>query len=93
MHGPLALVRYSYRRQTDHEKSPDRAPSGNDIVGCVVASKLSTVLGQQIVADNKSGTAGDIGAQIVVKSPADGYTRPLIPNTAAISVAMTKRRV
>lgn len=64
---------------------------GNDIVGRVVAQKLSAVLGRQIVVDNKPGAAGDIGAEIVARSPADGYTLLLIPNTSVISVAMTKR--
>ncbi len=64
---------------------------GNDIVGRLVAHKLSTELGQQVIVDNKPGAAGDIGAEIVAKVSADGHTLLLIPNTSVISVAMTKR--
>jgi tripartite-type tricarboxylate transporter receptor subunit TctC len=47
---------------------------GNDILARVVAEKLSPVLGQPIVIDNRPGAGGNIGADFVAKSPADGYT-------------------
>src|SRR5918912_2155452 len=50
-------------------------PSGsNDIVGRIVAQKLSELEGQQFVVDNRGGAAGTIGADLVAKSPPDGYT-------------------
>ena len=50
-------------------------PGGsNDFVGRVVFSKVSEQVGQQFVIDNRGGAAGTIGADIVAKSPADGYT-------------------
>lgn len=50
-------------------------PGGsNDIVGRVVFQKISEVMGQQFVIDNRGGAAGTIGSEIVVKSPPDGYT-------------------
>ncbi len=50
-------------------------PGGsNDIVGRVVFQKMSEVIGQQFVIDNRGGAAGTIGSEIVVKSPPDGYT-------------------
>jgi tripartite-type tricarboxylate transporter receptor subunit TctC len=50
-------------------------PGGsNDIVGRVVAQKLSEMTGQQFVIDNRGGAAGTIGADLVAKSPPDGYT-------------------
>src|SRR5262245_4750333 len=39
-----------------------------------LASKLSDVLGRQVLIDNRPGATGTIGASIVAKSPADGYT-------------------
>ena len=50
-------------------------PGGsNDIVGRVVSQKLSDTTGQQFIVDNRGGAAGTIGADVVAKSPADGYT-------------------
>jgi tripartite-type tricarboxylate transporter receptor subunit TctC len=50
-------------------------PGGsNDIVGRIVAQKLSELTGQQFVIDNRGGAAGTIGSDLVAKSPPDGYT-------------------
>ena len=50
-------------------------PGGsNDIVGRIVFQKVSELAGQQFVIDNRGGAAGQIGSEIVAKSPADGYT-------------------
>ena len=45
-----------------------------DNIARVLAPRLSDTLGQQIVIDNRGGAAGMIGADIVAKSAADGYT-------------------
>ncbi len=45
-----------------------------DIVGRIFAAKLSELLGQQFFVENKVGAGGNIGADQVAKSPADGYT-------------------
>jgi tripartite-type tricarboxylate transporter receptor subunit TctC len=50
-------------------------PGGaNDIVGRVVAQRLSENLGQQFVVENRGGASGTIGADFVAKGPTDGYT-------------------
>jgi tripartite-type tricarboxylate transporter receptor subunit TctC len=50
-------------------------PGGsNDVVGRIVAQKLSETMGQQFVIDNRGGASGVIGAEFVAKSPPDGYT-------------------
>ena len=45
-----------------------------DLVGRVVAQRLSEVLGQQVIADNRPGAGGTIGTDIVAKAAPDGYT-------------------
>jgi tripartite-type tricarboxylate transporter receptor subunit TctC len=50
-------------------------PGGNtDIVGRLIAQKLSDSLGQQVYVENRGGAGGTIGAEAAAKSPADGYT-------------------
>ena len=50
-------------------------PGGsNDVVGRLVLQKLAQTMGQQFVVDNRAGAAGSIGAEVVAKSPPDGYT-------------------
>ena len=47
---------------------------GTDIVARALAPRISEVLGQQVVVENRSGAAGTIAADLVAKAPADGYT-------------------
>lgn len=50
-------------------------PGGNtDIVGRLIAQKLSDGLGQQVYVENRGGAGGTIGAEAAAKSPPDGYT-------------------
>lgn len=51
------------------------APGGStDIVGRIMAAKLSPLLGQPVIVENRAGAGGSIGAAEIAKSPADGYT-------------------
>jgi tripartite-type tricarboxylate transporter receptor subunit TctC len=50
-------------------------PGGNtDIVGRLMAHKLSEAFGQQVYIENRGGAGGTIGAEAAAKSPPDGYT-------------------
>jgi tripartite-type tricarboxylate transporter receptor subunit TctC len=50
-------------------------PGGSsDITARNVGQKLSEILGQSVIIDNKPGANGGIGATYVAKAPADGYT-------------------
>ena len=51
------------------------APGGStDIVGRLIATKLSERLGKQVVPENRSGGGGTLGAEMVAKSDPDGHT-------------------
>ena len=47
---------------------------GSDAIARIIAINLSQMWGQQVIIDNRGGAAGTIAADLVAKSPADGYT-------------------
>jgi tripartite-type tricarboxylate transporter receptor subunit TctC len=53
---------------------PFTAGSGTDVVARLLAEKLGPALGTTIVVDNRAGAGGTLGAALVAKAPADGYT-------------------
>jgi tripartite-type tricarboxylate transporter receptor subunit TctC len=61
-------------------------PGGSvDIVGRIVGARLSQLVGQQVVIDNRSGASGNIGMEVVARAAPDGYTLaintlPLVAN-------------
>ena len=59
------------------------APGGStDVVARLISPKLSEKLGQPVVIENKPGGAGDFAAELMLQSPADGYT--LMMTTVAV---------
>ena len=53
---------------------PFSAGGPTDIVGRVMGAKMGQLLGQQFIAENKTGAGGNIGAEAVAKAAPDGYT-------------------
>jgi tripartite-type tricarboxylate transporter receptor subunit TctC len=61
-------------------------PGGpTDLVARVLAQKLGEQMGQSILVDNRGGANGNIGAQLVAKATADGYT--ILYNTSSITLS------
>src|SRR4051812_32189763 len=51
------------------------APGGGlDIIGRLVADRLSKNTGQSVILENRSGAGGNIASESVARAPADGYT-------------------
>ena len=63
------------------------APGGNvDVTARVVSAAMSKSLNQSVVVENRTGAGGKIGAEIAMKSPADGYTL-MMGSNSSLSVA------
>jgi tripartite-type tricarboxylate transporter receptor subunit TctC len=75
----LPAAAQSYPSKAIRLVSPFPPGGSVDVVGRLLAAKLSETMGQQMVVDNRSGASGVIGTEIVMSSPPDGYT--LLINT------------
>jgi len=69
---------------------PFAAGGGADIIARIVGQKMGETWGQQVVVDNRAGASGNIGAEIVAKSPPDGYTLLMASSALAINPSVYK---
>ena len=63
---------------------------GTDVLGRIIAKRLSEVLGQQVVIENVGGAGGMLGSAKVVKSTPDGYTMVIGTTADAINQTLYK---
>jgi tripartite-type tricarboxylate transporter receptor subunit TctC len=76
----ISFIAFQANAQSSWPTKPVRivvpfAPGGTtDILARAVAPELSKAFGQQFIVDNRAGAGGNVGADVVAKSPADGYT-------------------
>jgi tripartite-type tricarboxylate transporter receptor subunit TctC len=61
---------------------------GTDILGRVIAERLTTQLGQPVVIENRGGAGGNVGAEAAAHSAPDGYTLVLVAPSLAISPSL-----
>jgi len=73
-HAPLALAQDAWPAKPIRLVVPFAAGGTSDILARTLGEKLQGVLKQTVVIENKAGAGGVIGADLVAKSPADGYT-------------------
>jgi len=67
------------------------APGGvGDLTARVVAHKVSELLAQQMIVDNRPSAGGVVAAEMVAKAESDGHTMLLLNNQQAVSVALFK---
>lgn len=70
---------------------PLAAGGPSDTTARIIAPKLSEVIGQNVIVDNRPGASGIIGTEIGLKSPPDGYTVLLVSNTISLNPAMFRK--
>ena len=67
-------------------------PGGStDIVGRLMAERLTMALGQIVLVDNKPGASAQIGTELAAKAPADGYTLLMGTSTNAINHSLNPK--
>lgn len=92
--GLLALLGMSQAIAQNYPTKPVRlilaqaAGGASDILIRPISPKLSELLGQQIVIDNRPGAGANIGAEIAAKAPADGYNLFMVSGPHAVAPAL-----
>ena len=71
---PLPAAAQSWPSRPVRLVVPYPAGGPTDILGRVIAQKLTETLGQPVTVDNRPGASGNLGSDLVAKAPADGYT-------------------
>jgi tripartite-type tricarboxylate transporter receptor subunit TctC len=67
------------------------AGSGADVVTRLVGDRLTKTWGQQVVIDNRAGASGNLGAEIVARAAADGYTLLMVNSQHANAAALGEK--
>jgi tripartite-type tricarboxylate transporter receptor subunit TctC len=68
------------------------APGGNsDIFFRLLSPKMGEILGQQLIIDYRPGAGGTVGADIIAKSPPDGYTTGIVAGSFMINPTLMRK--
>jgi tripartite-type tricarboxylate transporter receptor subunit TctC len=90
-----ALLAPNAQAQQDYPNRPVKiiiafSPAGAiDILGRLIADKLSQIWGQQVVVENRPGGGGNIGAAAAATAPPDGYTLHFGAQTLGTNVTLS----
>ena len=77
-----------YPARTIRVVIPFAAGGATDVPGRILGQKLSEAFGQQVVIDNRPGAGSTLGAELVAKAAADGYTVLLTGSAHVMSAAL-----
>ena len=70
---------------------PSSPGGGTDASARIIAPRLTELLGQQVVVENRPGASTMIGLEVTAKSPPDGYTLVMANSTMAILPSMNRK--
>lgn len=85
-----ALAQDAYPARPIRLIIPFAAGGGADVVGRLIATRLSERLGRQVVVDNRTGAGGVIGTDLVARGAPDGYTLGFVPASFTMQPALQK---
>jgi tripartite-type tricarboxylate transporter receptor subunit TctC len=86
---PLPLLAQGYPARPVH-MIVAFAPGGPvDVVARLVGAKLSDLIGQPVVIENRPSSTGNLGAQVVAKAAPDGYTLLATSSAFAVNVSLS----
>lgn len=88
--GPGAAQGTKYPTKSIRMIVPFAPGGGTDIVGRVIAQKMSDTLGQTVIVDNRPGAGGTVGAETAVRANPDGYTLVMVSGSYATNAAVYK---
>ncbi len=89
---PVAAVAQAYPAKPVRVVIVFPAGGSNDVTGRIVFARMPQVLGQQFVLENRGGSGGVIGSELVAKSPPDGYTL-MVQSTTHVANAHVYRKL
>jgi tripartite-type tricarboxylate transporter receptor subunit TctC len=84
----LAVAQGAYPTRPVHIIVGFAAGGPNDITARLIGQWLSERLGQQFIVDNRTGAGSNIGTEVVVRSPPDGYTLLLVSSANAVNTTL-----
>jgi tripartite-type tricarboxylate transporter receptor subunit TctC len=94
----IACIGGAYAQNADYPSRPIKllvgfaAGGGTDVAARVIAQKISEILGQGVVVENRTGASGLIAAQDLTKSDPDGYTLMMgSQTTCAVAPALYRK--
>lgn len=86
-----ALAQQTYPSKPIKIIVPFSAGGGGDLIARKVGTRLAERTGVSVVVENRAGASGNIGAELVVKSPPDGYTVMSTSSTFGIQAALAAK--
>jgi tripartite-type tricarboxylate transporter receptor subunit TctC len=86
-----SVAAQTYPAKTVRLMIPFSTGSGSDTIGRIYAGGMAEALGQQMIVENRAGAAGNIGAEVAARAPADGYTLFLVNMAHAVNVTMYRK--
>lgn len=87
---PLAAEAQQWPNRAIQVIVPFAAGGSTDVAARLVGQHLSRVLAQQVVVENKTGANGNIGTELAAKSPADGHTILIVPESVVSNAHVYK---